>query len=83
MNRCTVTLFLSSLLLGSATLLLGACHTIEGMGRDVAATGSGVAVGADETRRHVADQPGPGSTTQPANSTQPLGSPYTRQRPQY
>lgn len=78
MNRCTVTLFLTSSLLGSATLLLGACHTIEGVGRDVAATGSGFAVGADETRRHVADQPGPGSN----QAQQPHSSPYNRTRPQ-
>ncbi len=43
---------LTLVLLSLATFSLTGCYTVEGMGRDVAATGSGVAAGAEQTRQY-------------------------------
>ena len=61
-SKVTRTIALPSII--GAMLLLAGCYTVEGAGRDVAATGAGIAAGAEQTREYGADQPGPGSTSE-------------------
>lgn len=53
MNRKTI-VFVSSVVFAASSLTLAGCYTIEGAGRDVAATGAGVAAGAEGAREHGA-----------------------------
>jgi len=62
MNRYTFSVILSSVLLSASALLLAGCYTMEGAGRDVAATGAGLAAGAEGAREYGAERPGPGAT---------------------
>lgn len=64
MHRNVVNFFVG-LLLGSATLLLAGCYTVEGAGRDIAATGAGVSAGAESAREYSAEKPSSGTHDQP------------------
>lgn len=54
MNRRTI-VFVSSVVFAASSLALAGCYTIEGAGRDVAATGAGIAAGAEGARDYAVE----------------------------